>query len=221
MINLLPKDDIKAIKIARVNRLLMHFCIITGIASFLFIGTVLSTLPTLDSLRKEATDAINDNEISNSRFADEQKEIKAFKENLSLSKDLISQRVTYSLALIRIGNHIPSGVIIGELNLSNALFDGDKYLEVKAVSVEKVLELKTNLEESPYFSDVRLESVDRKLKNDEREQSRTDNLPAPNPGQERGNGFSEEANSKYTVTAKIITKISKEIYNEEDKKESE
>lgn len=194
MINLLPKQDIRRLLFARANRIILHYTVATLIFAVIFIGAILSNMFFLQALEKEIEDDITKKQAAIAKISDVKKEISEFKNDLSVSKKLLDQRITYSLVMIRIGNIIPYDMIIKPVTVNAQSFDTSFKFEIETVSVNKVLELKKELEKSEYFSDVKIESI------------RQQNKETQSEG---------ETPSKYTHSATISTIMSKSIQEPE------
>lgn len=161
MINLLPngkKDDILA---ARANVILLRYIGIIVIA-FLFTLLIFSTSKSvLSGTMETAQSRIETNSVKADVYSSTQQEVSALSSKLSDTKALLNNDIRYSQVLTELGRLTPAGVIIKQLTLNDATFNGTPLkLTAYARSTAEASTLQTQLQSSSLFSQVSLQQTD-------------------------------------------------------------
>lgn len=155
MINLLSNDQKDDIRAARTNVILLRYMGIILLALVFIVGifyvsyTVLRT--TMDS--NDATIASND--LKADVYNDTKKEVDALSAKLNEAKTILDQEVRYSQLLPKLGQLMPAGTVLGDLELSNSSFVGAPVdLVAYAKSTNEAGVLQSQFQSSPLFTQV-------------------------------------------------------------------
>lgn len=165
MINLLNPNQLKQIRAARVNVRLRRFLISTvltlvGIGGVYAVGYKIST--------DGYTTAQNDNTIAQStlaNYATVKKEAESYQSNLSIAKKILGGEIVFSNFMINVAKILPPNTVLDSLTLttkpttSSKTKPGSTQIKARAKSYADVLTLKSRLEDSDIFSDVRIAST--------------------------------------------------------------
>ncbi|MGV9001466.1 MAG: hypothetical protein ACOH18_00710 [Candidatus Saccharimonadaceae bacterium] len=152
MINLLSNDIKDEYKAARVNVILMRYIGIITLA-FLFIGAALYvSYSVLTGTMASATNIIETNDVKADIYSTTSQEVNALSAKLNETKATLNQEVRYSKVLVKLGQLMPKGTVLGDLTLNTASFAGQP-VEVKAYakSTNEAALLQTNFQSAPLF----------------------------------------------------------------------
>lgn len=154
MINLLPPDQLRELRAARANTLLLRYNIfLIGILVFIVLSLVVVYfyLATIQSAA-EATKRDNDAKVTS--YARINSQADAFRKDLASAKDILDQEATYSKTILTIAGQLPSGVVIDTLSLDASTFGTPTVLALKARDQASALAAKEAFQKSPIFSAV-------------------------------------------------------------------
>lgn len=164
MINLLPtdiKDDIRA---ARANTIIIRYMMIITLA-FLFIVAALYTSYTVLTMTKaSAEDRIASNEVNvqASAYNETKQQVSALSANLAEARPLFDNEVHYSRVLVRLGQVLPAGTVLGPTTLTAANFSGTPAeLTVYAKSTTEADQVQSQLQAAaPFLSQVTVKATE-------------------------------------------------------------
>lgn len=159
MINLLPDYDKKQIAAGRSNLLLLRYNIVSLAVLFSVVAILATTWLMLNTTSQKSADIINENEASSADILAKQEIIRSFKDNLQSAKIILDKQIDYSTVAVRFASTLPSGVIIDKLSLDPSAFDKPTTLTAFAKSEGSALRLREAFSSSPYFSNVKFESI--------------------------------------------------------------
>lgn len=162
MINLLADDRKDDIKAARANVFILRYIVIILLA-FAFIGGALSVSYTVLGATMQSTeDLILANDVKADVYSDTKQQVDVLSARLSETKTTLDQEVRYSQALVKIGQLMPQGTVLGDLTLNTASFNGGQPVEIKAYakSTNEAGLLQTQFQSSPIFSQVNLKGTE-------------------------------------------------------------
>ena len=164
MINLLNPDDLKQLKAARLNVRLRSYLIWTVIALMGAAGIYAFAF-------KIASDDYQVAQQENSKAQEQLKkydhlknEAATFRSNLTVASKILGNEIRFSNFLISVATILPPNTILSDITLTtkkNPSPTGQTITQIKAraKNYDDVLKLKTNLEGSPMFSDVKIRST--------------------------------------------------------------
>ena len=161
MINLLSDERKDEIKAARANVLLLRYMSIIALA-FLFIsGALYVSYTVLTTTMKNAETLIASNDVKADVYSETKQEVDALSAKLSDAKGILDQEIRYSEVLVKVGQLMPRGTVLGDLTLNSAAFNGEP-VEIKAYakSTAEASVLQSNFQSSPLFSNVNLKGTE-------------------------------------------------------------
>jgi Tfp pilus assembly protein PilN len=159
MINLLPLEDKRQIRAGRTNSLLIRYNIFLFGALIFLIMAILVTYVYLNSAKSSAEQTIKDNQTRVASFAPVEAKAEAFRTNLSIAKQILDREVSYSKVVLEIAQLLPSGVVLGNLDLDAQTFGTETVLAAQAKSYASALSLKDAFQKSTIFSNVHFQSI--------------------------------------------------------------
>jgi capsular polysaccharide biosynthesis protein len=161
MINLLPKSYKSDIHAARANVILIRYSIIIVFA-FIFLVLILAGSIILLSTTKESSEKIIEVNASNAaKYQETATDIKNLTDSLNSSRVVLDQQVEYSKVLTAIGGAMPTGTIIGKLEVSDTSFDGAKptVITVYATNNDTAGQLTQALQSVPGVVNAKIDSI--------------------------------------------------------------
>jgi len=154
MINLLPSDDKRQLKAARVNVILLRYnLLLLGSVLFLVVagGVAFFYLTNTKTLAQES---IEDNLRREGGYAAVKTEADTFRKELSSSKAILDEQVSYAKAALNIAKLLPDGTSLNELKLNQQSFAAPLILTVNIRDEQAAAQLIRNFESSSLFSGV-------------------------------------------------------------------
>lgn len=164
MINLLDPKELKQIRAARLNVRLRRYLMSTILTLGVITGIYIVGYKLAES---EYSIAQTNNQESQKQLANYElvtKEAGIYRSNLDVAKKILGNEISFSTFMTDLAKLLPPNVVIANLTLTTqrtALVNGKNttQLRARAKSYADVLALKTALEKSTMFSDVRIEST--------------------------------------------------------------
>lgn len=164
MINILSPEQKRDIRAARINVVLVRYCI-TVVLLVLLCGLIYGAGFWIISQEKAATLVKLESQSDQSKqYTAVEKEAAAFRSNLTIAKNILSKETSYSTFLTTLASDLPSGTIltqlsVGETNVTSAA--NTMTIEARASNYDKALDLKNRLEQSSLFENVSIISTSR------------------------------------------------------------
>jgi Tfp pilus assembly protein PilN len=161
MINLLAdvrKDQIRA---ARTNVILVRYTAIVLAAVLFLLGTLFVSGKILQITEESADAIVADNDIKADVYKETRAEVNELSSKLSDSKSILSQEVRFSQILTKLGQSMPSGAILGSLELTQLAFQGQPVeLTAYAKTSDDADAIRNALQSSQLFTDISLRGTD-------------------------------------------------------------
>lgn len=159
MINLLPPDQLRELRAARANTLLLRYNIfLVGILVFVVLALIVVYFY-LTTIQSAAETTKRDNDAKVTSYAHINTEATAFRSDLANAKSILDKEATYSKTVLMIASQLPSGVVLDTLNLDASTFGTPTVLALKARDQNAALAAKEAFQKSPLFSDVHFTSL--------------------------------------------------------------
>lgn len=160
MINLIPTEEKRQIRAARVNTILLRYTFIMLLAGA-FLALILAGSYFLLTMTKNSADElIVANDTSTGEFAGTQQEIDALSSELTEAKTVLDNQISYSDTLARIGAAMPAGTVVESLALAPEYFSGTPMtVTIYAADDTIASNLQGQLSISPYFTSVSINST--------------------------------------------------------------
>lgn len=159
MINLLPPEEMRQLRAARTNTLLVRYnFFLLGAVAFLGLAVGITYIY-LNTTKMTAEQTISQNQAKVGSYASVATEAQQFRSNLAIAKQLLNQEVTYTKVILAIANLLPSGVILDNLSLDSQTFGTETTLVAQAKDYSSALKLKESFQQSPLFSNVHFKSI--------------------------------------------------------------
>lgn len=153
MINLLATDRKDEIKAARVNVILLRYKGIVLLALAFIGGALFVTYTVQSSIMTNTESIIATNDIKADVYSETRQQVEGLSAKLNQTKATLDQEVRYSQLLVKLGQLMPQGTILGDITLTSASFTGQA-VEIKAYakSTNEAGLLQTAFQSSPLFN---------------------------------------------------------------------
>jgi len=159
MINLLPHEEVRQLRAARTNVLLLRYNFLLLTAAIFLLIAVGVTYFQLSNSKALAEASISENDARSSSFAPIASQAEQFRTNLGIAKQILDREVTYTKVILAIAKVLPSGVVLENLNLDSQTFGTPTTLVAHAKDYASALALKDSFQTSKLFSDVHFERI--------------------------------------------------------------
>ena len=159
MINLLPPQTKKQIRAARLNVILLRYCVVLIISSVFLVGIFGVGFYITDIDNQAALAKQQESQKDISKYASVKAEAEAFSGNLAIAKTILSSEVIFSKLVTDIASTLPEGVILSNLSLAANTLGSPLSISAKTTSNAKAIELKDKLESSPLFEKVNIANI--------------------------------------------------------------
>lgn len=152
MINLLPYENKKQIRAARMNLILIKCLLFLTFAIIFLIISCTGAyffLKNIDDLKKDQDDtSIN---INDSKYSTIINQASVAQSDLLLTNNILNQQVKYSKIITSLANSLPSGVLLDGLLVNNSSINSTVVINLLASSSDKGQETVNNLNNSNIF----------------------------------------------------------------------
>jgi len=160
MINLMPDRDKQEIRAARVNIILVRYIFVILIAFGFLVLLLAGSYVVLTQTKASAQQLIDSNDTKAEVYSSTKAQVDALSAGLSETKTILDQETLYSNVLMNIGQQMPTGTVIEEIDLNAASFTGSPVaMKAYAKTNDAAVALRERFQSSPLFSNVNFESV--------------------------------------------------------------
>lgn len=159
MINLLPPDKHRQLHAAQQNNLLIRYVFASLITLLLVIAIHVGTFVLLKNTEIEGRKASEANQEKVSRYEKTESAATEYAKNLATAKDIFSQQVPYTDAIINLASQLPDGVILDTISLDADIVNKPTSLAARTKSYEGALALKDMFNSSTIAKDTSITSV--------------------------------------------------------------
>ena len=161
MINLLSNDQKDDIRAARTNVILLRYMGIILLAIVFIIGIFYVSYTVLRTTMDSTDEIIASNDLKADVYSDTKQEVDALSAKLNEARGILNQEVRYSKLLPKLGQLMPAGTILGNIELSSATFNGTPVdIVVYAKSAGEATTLQSQFQSSPLFTQVTIKSTE-------------------------------------------------------------
>ena len=161
MINLLSPETKKQIRAARMNVVLVNYCVMIGVAA-LCLAAVFGVGFWADmNDQRSAQEAKDASTLAAQEYSKTRTAATDFANNLATAKIILANNISFSKLLTDIASVVPSGVILNNLSLGTNTKNAPITISGRATSSQKAIDLKNSLEASPIFENVSFINVSR------------------------------------------------------------
>jgi len=168
MINLIPEFEKKEIRAGRANNLLIRYTVIMAAILMAMAAEFVLAYFYMQHIEDSAQVTISNNQAKSQEIKQKEKDVTAFRQNLSTAKQILDKQVDYSTITLEVSSLIPRGVVLEQLTIDPATFGTATTLTAQTTSETTARDLKKALEDSTYFSDVRFDTIARAQSDDAR-----------------------------------------------------
>lgn len=159
MINLLPPETKKQLRAARMNVVLINYCLLVTITALL-LGAVFALGFWADmGTRQLAEQGKAESAKATASYADTRKQAEEFAKDLGVAKTILASEVSFGKLILDIAGYVPTGVILNNLSLGTTTAKGPIDINGRASSYEAAVALKNSLESSPVFEKVNIFNI--------------------------------------------------------------
>ncbi len=160
MINLMPDEDKRQLKAARLNVSLLNYFMILLVAGAFLVFILYGSGVLLRQTEESARQLIEANNTKADVFETTQTQITELSGKLSDAKAVLDTQRSYSAILDAIGKGMTPGTVIDEIALTPATVSGEPLVvTIYATSSTATVELQESLEQSGLFTSVTISSI--------------------------------------------------------------
>lgn len=159
MINLLPDQNKREIRAARMNVVLLRYNFFAMIAIGLLCTICVFFYLFLHTTQSSAASKTTENNEKAAAYAKTRTAADEYRNNLSVASKILANEVNYTNVIFTITKLLPSGVVLDGLSINTTDFGKQLSFSAHAKSVEKAAELKQKFQESAMFSNVYLQNI--------------------------------------------------------------
>jgi Tfp pilus assembly protein PilN len=159
MINLLPPETKKQIRAARINVVLINYCLLATFTALLLGGVFAVGFWADMSSRNLAEQGKKESEQATAAYADTRKQAEEFARDLGIAKTILASEVSFGKLILDIAGYVPRGVILSNLSLGTTTTKGPIDITGRADSTDAAVALKNSLENSPIFEKVNIFNI--------------------------------------------------------------
>lgn len=161
MINLLSGERKDEIRAARTNVILLRYMSVVALA-FLFITAALYVSHiVLTSTKTSAEAIIMNNDVKADVYSETKQQVDTLTTQLSEARAISEQEVLYSQLLVRLGEIMPAGTVLGDTTFNTASFNGTPVdLVAYAKTTNEVTLIQSQFQASGMFSQVSLKGTE-------------------------------------------------------------
>ena len=164
MINILSPAQKRDIHAARINVVLVRYCV-TVVLLVLLCGLIYGLGFWILAPEKAATlEKIAAQSDQSRPYAAVEKEADSFRNNLTIAKSILSKETSYSTFLTTLAAGLPSGTVLTQLSIGHVNTSGPQstmVIEARTSNYNKTLELKNSLEQTELFENVSIINTSR------------------------------------------------------------
>lgn len=154
MINLLPPDEKKQIRAARVNVVLVRYNILIVAAVLFLTSAVGFAYFFLENSRQLAENIIEENVTKAGSYAKIKADADAFNAEVAGAKSILDSQTSYAKAALAISSRLPEGTALSKLELTEQSFSTPLLLTINIRDEQAAAQLLSNFSSSPLFSNV-------------------------------------------------------------------
>jgi hypothetical protein len=160
MINLMPDEAKRQLRAARANVLLLRYLFIVLAAAGFLAFAIAGAYYLLGQTQSSARALIAASDTEAGAYSDTKNQVDQLSAQLSEARDILNNEVAYSNVLINIGQLLPTGTLVDDIDLNAASFDGTPVtMTIFATNTDAAVAARERFQKSSYFSSVNFQSV--------------------------------------------------------------
>lgn len=159
MINLLPTENIRQLRAAQQNTLLLRYVIFSAITLGAVVMIHLTAFTILKVTESQGKAAAEENMRQVSQYSDTQRRAQEYAANLQVAKTLFAKHIPFTTALLNIAAAVPENVILENIDLSQDDSKKAVVLSARAKSYDDGIALRDSLSRSKLAKDVTIASL--------------------------------------------------------------
>ncbi len=161
MINLLADNRKNELKAARTNVIIARYIGLIVLAFAFIGGSLYVSYNVLAATMKNANNLVATNDVKADVYKGTKQQVDELSTKLTEAKGVLNQEVRYSELLVKLGQLMPPGTVLGNTTLTNANFSGaPTELKAYAKSTAEASTLQSRFQTSPLFSQVNLKGTE-------------------------------------------------------------
>lgn len=159
MINLLPPNRRLDMKIARNNTVLRRYIELILLSMIIIIAAIAASYYFLDSRRTDVKNTVEADKKTIAELKKTQEEAQGLSTTINTVAKLLSQNIKFSDVLTKIGNVMPDGASLTNVQFEAGELNAPLIVTVDMVNEERGAVLRNNLANSEIFEDARIRSI--------------------------------------------------------------
>lgn len=160
MINLLPDDQKKELRSARMNTTLSRYIFVL-LGSGLFLALISwGAFFLLDQIKSSNEQLIEANDTKAAVYSDTKAQIDTLSASLGEAKSILDQEILYSKVLVNIAQQMPANTVLDKVTLDDNAFNGAPItLKAYGKTNDDIVELRNRFQSSSHFTNVNFQTV--------------------------------------------------------------
>lgn len=159
MINLLPTENLRQLRAAQQNTLLLRYIIFSAITLGAIVMVHLTTFTILKLTENQGKASTEENMRQVAKHSDTQRRAQEYAANLQTAKALFARHVQFTTALLNLAAAVPENVILENIDLSQDDPKKAVVLSARAKSYDDGIALRDSLSHSKLAKDVTIGSL--------------------------------------------------------------
>jgi hypothetical protein len=160
MINLMPDEDKKELRAARVNVLLVRYMLVIFMAFAFLVLILFGAYFLLSQTKASSQQLIDANDTKAEVYSSTKTQISELSAQLAEAKGILDAEILYSKVLANFGQQMVPGTIIDKITLDSSSFSGTPLtLKVYAKTTGDTVALRERFQQSSFFTDVSFQTV--------------------------------------------------------------
>ncbi|HWZ66160.1 MAG TPA: hypothetical protein VNX65_05230 [Patescibacteria group bacterium] len=159
MINLIAPETKRQLRAARINAILVNYCLMMLVTAGLLASIYGTGFLITSQERSKANILLKQGEQASASYASTKIAANNFKNDLKQAQTILTNQISMYDLLTRIASMVPSEVILSNLSLGTTSFNTPLSISAKAKTYDKGIKLKNNLAASNLFSSVSITNI--------------------------------------------------------------
>lgn len=161
MINLLSTEHKDEIRAARTNVILLRYMSIITLALLFLGGALYVSATVLTATKTSAEKTITSNDIKADVYSETKNSVDTLSAQLNSAKPILDQEVRYSQVLVKLGQAMPVGTVLGNITLNSGAINGAPLeFTAYAKSTNETAAIQSQLQSSGIFMQVTIKGTE-------------------------------------------------------------
>lgn len=161
MINLLPEERKTDLGSSRANLIIARYIGIVVLAVLFLMAALATSQSVLKSTMQSAENIIATNDLKADVYSETAEQVRVLESQLTDTKTILNQEVRFSEILVKLGQIMPEGAVVGELTFDEKSLNGSpSILKVYTKNNTVTSQVQNSLQSSRVFERVSLQGTE-------------------------------------------------------------